>query len=144
MKKRSGTPWKPAGEYSKELGGLTVNLLVRDMPKAIAFAREVLQANIVYEDPDFAALEAQGSKWCLHADHTYNDHPLSGSLAETEVRGVGAELRVMGLDPDGAEARARAAGYTVLAGALDKAHGMREAYILDADGYLWVPSVTPR
>jgi hypothetical protein len=32
----------------------------------------------------------------------------------------------------------------VLAGSLDKAHGMREAYILDADGYLWVPSVTPR
>ena len=67
-----------------------------------------------------------------------------GSPAETEVRGVGAELRVMGLDPDAAEGRARAAGYTVLAGSLDKAHGMREAYILDADGYLWVPSVTPR
>lgn len=85
-KLRTGTPWKPAGEYSKELGGLTVNLLVRDMPRATAFAREVLQATIVYEDPDFAALEAQGAKWCLHADHTYSDHPLSGSLAETEIR----------------------------------------------------------
>tara|TARA_R110002096_G_scaffold215838_8_gene403741 strand:- start:364 stop:705 length:342 start_codon:yes stop_codon:yes gene_type:complete len=112
------------------------------MPNATAFAREVLQATIVYEDPDFAALEAHGSKWCLHADHTYSDHPLFGSLASAEVRGVGAELHVMGLDPDAAEARARAGGYTVLAGSMDKPHGMREAYILDADGYLWVPGVT--
>ena len=142
VKKRTGTPWKPAGEYSKELGGLTVNLLVRDMGKATAFAREVLQATVVYEDPDFAALEAYGAKWCLHADHTYSHHPLSRSLAETETRGIGAELRVLGLNPDAAEARARAAGYHVLAGSLDKPHGMREGYILDPDGYLWVPSVT--
>lgn len=141
MKKRTGTPWKPAAEYSKELGGLTVNLLVRDMPRATAFAREVLQAVVVYEDPDFAALEAPGAKWCLHADHTYSDHPLSGSLAETEIRGIGAEIRLMGLDPDAAEARARAAGYHVLDGARDKPHGMREVYILDPDGYCWVPSV---
>ena len=142
VKKRTGTPWKPAPAYSAELGGLTVNLLVRDMPRATAFAREVLQATIVYEDPDFAAVEAAGAKWCLHADHAYSDHPLAGSLAETPVRGIGAELRVMGLNPDAAEARARAAGYEVLAGAIDKPHGMREAYILDPDGYLWVPSVT--
>ncbi len=142
MKKRTGTPWKPAGEYSKELGGLTVNLLVRDMPRATAFAREVLQATIVYEDPDFAAVEGAGTKWCLHADHAYSDHPLSGSLAETLIRGIGAELRIIGLNPDAAEARARAAGYEVLAGSLDKPHGMREAYILDPDGYLWVPSIT--
>jgi catechol 2,3-dioxygenase-like lactoylglutathione lyase family enzyme len=143
MKKRTGDPWKPAGEYSKELGGLTVNLLVRDVATACAFAREVLQATIIYEDPDFAAVEAQGSKWCLHADHTYANHPLSGSLAETRIRGIGAELRVMGVDPDAAEAGARAAGYDVLAGSLDKPHGMREAYILDPDGYCWVPSITP-
>lgn len=142
VKKRTGTPWKPAPAYSAELGGLTVNLLVRDMPRATAFAREVLQASVVYEDPDFAAVEGHGAKWCLHADHTYADHPLSGSLAETEIRGIGAELRLIGLDPDAAEARARAGGYQVLAGSLDKPHGMREAYILDGDGYLWVPSVT--
>lgn len=144
MKKRTGTPWKPAPQYSKELTGLTVNLLVRDIAKATSFARDVLRATIVYEDPDFAALEAYGTKWCLHADHTYSDHPLSGSLADADIRGVGAELRIMGLDPDTAEARARDAGYTVLAGSVDKPHGLREAYILDADGYLWVPSVAPQ
>lgn len=142
MKKRTGDPWKPAADYSRDLGGLTVNLLVRDISRATVFAREVLEAAVVYEDPDFAAVEGFSSRWCLHADHTYDKHPLSGSLAETDVRGIGVELRVMGCDPDAAEARARSAGYEVLAGALDMAHGMREAYILDADGYCWVPSVT--
>ncbi len=143
--RRTGTPWKPPREYSKELSGLTVNLLVRDIPRATAFAREVLRARVIYEDPDFAALEApretRGAKWCLHADHTYGDHPLFGSLEATGVRGIGAEFRLMGLNPDAAEARARAGGYDVLAGCLDKPHGMREAYLLDPDGYCWVPAV---
>ncbi len=32
-------------------------------------------------------------------------------------------------------------GYTVLAGAADKPHGLREAYVVDADGYVWVPDI---
>ena len=32
-------------------------------------------------------------------------------------------------------------GYTVLAGAMDKPHGLREVYLLDQDGYLWVPGI---
>lgn len=144
MKKRTADPWLPAPAYSRELTGLTVNLLVRDLPRATAFAREVLGAAVVYEDPDFAAVEGFGSKWCLHADHTYNDHPLSGSLAETPVRGIGAELRLIGCDPDAAVERARTNGFAVLAGSLDKPHGMREAYLLDGEGYCWVPSVPAR
>ncbi len=77
----------------------------------------------------------------LHADHTYDDHELSGSLRPDIARGIGVELRLHGCDPDAAEARARAAGYTVLAGAMDKPHGLREAYLVDADGYLWVADV---
>ena len=46
----------------------------------------------------------------------------------------------MGNDVD-AEAVARELGYTVLDGAADKPHGLREVYIVDADGYLWVPDV---
>ena len=141
MKKRTAEPWKPAPAYSKELGGLTVNLLVRDIDRAVMFAREVIGGSVVYSDPDFAAVEGFGCRWCLHADHTYDRHPLSGSLAETRVRGIGVELRLIGCDPDAAEKRARANGFEVLAGALDKPHGLREAYLLDADGYCWVPSV---
>ncbi|MDP7604377.1 MAG: hypothetical protein QF546_11120 [Alphaproteobacteria bacterium] len=40
-----------------------------------------------------------------------------------------------------AEAAARERDFVVLAGAMDKPHGLREAYILDNSGYLWVPDV---
>jgi catechol 2,3-dioxygenase-like lactoylglutathione lyase family enzyme len=118
-----------------------VNLLVKDVEKSIPFMREVLQAEVVYADPDFACLRFGSAQWILHADHTYRDHPLYGSLLETSVRGIGAEMRLHGCDPDEAEAAARRLGYRVLAGAMDKPHGLREAYLLDEDGYTWVPDV---
>ena len=42
---------------------------------------------------------------------------------------------------DVAEAKARELGFTVLAGSIDKPHGLRECVILDDDGYAWVPAV---
>jgi catechol 2,3-dioxygenase-like lactoylglutathione lyase family enzyme len=140
-KKRTGDPWMPAPKYGASLRGLGVNLLVSDVAASVAFAQSVLGAETVYADPDFAVLRLEGSEWMLHADHTYENHPLSGFVAGAEGRGIGAEIRLHGVDPDAAETRARAGGYTVLAGALDKAHGLREVYILDPDGYCWVPDV---
>jgi catechol 2,3-dioxygenase-like lactoylglutathione lyase family enzyme len=139
MKKRDGEPWMDAADYGRSLSGFGVNLLVPDIDAALAFQTKVLEAEVVYADADFAVLDGYGASWMLHADHTYRDHPLFGSLADTPVRGIGCELRLHRCDPDAAEARARDLGYTVLAGAMDKPHGLREAYILDADGYLWVP-----
>ena len=51
------------------------------------------------------------------------------------------EIRLHGIDPDTAEAKAHELGYTVLSGAVDKPHGLREVYLLDGDGYCWVPDV---
>ena len=141
MKKRIGDPWMPAPAYGRSLAGLTVNLIVRDVARTVEFARVVLAAQVVYADVDFAVLRHGAAEWMLHADHTYSDHPLRGSLAAEDVRGIGAELRLHGRDPDAAEAAARQAGYAVLAGGMDKPHGLREAYILDPDGYCWVPDV---
>lgn len=138
MKKRDGDPWMPAGAYSKSLTGFGVNLLVQDVAASVAFAIEVLEAEAIYSDPDFAVMRAQGAEWILHADHTYDSHPLHGSLTEGAHRGVGVELRLHNMDPDAAEARARARGDVIFAGALDKGHSLREAYIIDPDGYLWV------
>ena len=138
MKKHEGDPWMPADAYSKSLKGFGVNLLVQDVPVAVAFAIEVLEAEAFYADPDFAFMRAQGVEWTLHADHTYDSHPIHGSLAEGAHRGVGVELRLHNMDPDAAEARARARGDVIFAGALDKGHGLREAYMFDPDGYLWV------
>ncbi len=141
MKLRDGDPWMPAADYGRSLSGLGINLLVVEIARAIAFATKVLAAETIYADPDFAVLSAQASQWMLHADHTYDDHPLTGSLGLELARGVGVELRLYGRDPDAAEANARARGDTILAGAMDKPHGLREVFIIDPDGYLWVPSV---
>lgn len=141
MKLRTGDPWMPAPDYGRSLRGLSVNLLVRDIAASLPFHRDVLAAEVVYHDPDFAVLRRGEIEWMLHADHTYQEHPLHDQLAPGLGRGIGAELRLHGRDPDAAEAAARQLGFTVLAETRDKPHGLREVYLLDADGYLWVPDV---
>lgn len=141
MKLRTADPWMPAAEYSRSLQGLTINLLVKDVAVALRFQRQVLDAEVVYSDPDFAVLRGYGSEWLLHADHAYQDHKMAAVVAGVEARGAGVELRLHGCDPDAAEARARALDYLVLDGATDKAHGLREAYLVDPDGYVWVADV---
>ncbi|MFQ5784493.1 MAG: VOC family protein [Alphaproteobacteria bacterium] len=140
-KRGAREPWMAPAAYGRSLTDLTVNLLSRDVAAALRFHREVLDAEVVYCDPDFAVLRRGAAEWMLHADHTYDRHPLYGSLKAEIARGVGAELRLHGRDPDAAEAAARRLGYTVLDGASDKPHGLREVYIIDPDGYMWVADV---
>lgn len=121
--------------------GIGVNLLVTDIARALHFQTTVLQAEIRYWDQEFAIVQSNGTTWMLHHDRTYHSHPLRGIAESADGRGAGLELRLYGRDPDVAEAAAIALGATVLATAADKPHGLREAYILDDDGYLWVPSV---
>lgn len=140
-KKRTGDPWMPASHYARTLEGLTVNLLVKDIARALPFHRQVLGATLVYSDPDIAVLRYAGAEWMLHADHTYDQHPLHAALVEAASRGLGAELRLHGRDPDAAEREARRLGFEVMEPAADKAHGLREAFLRDSDGYVWVPDV---
>lgn len=142
MKKRVGdSPISPP-EYGRSLQNLTVNLLVRDLERAILFQRDVLQANIIYSDPDLAIVEGQGSQWMLHSDHTYLGHPLHWVANSTMQRGAGLEIRLHGRDPDAAEAAARKHGFSILKAATDQPdHGLREAHIADDEGYIWVPDV---
>ncbi|MDH3688523.1 MAG: hypothetical protein OEU36_03435 [Gammaproteobacteria bacterium] len=141
MKKSTTESWMPADEYGRSLSGLSVNLLVKDIDVSLPFHRDVLAAEVIYSDPDFAVLNGFGAEWMLHADHTYLDNPMIGIVSALEGRGGGVELRLHGRDPDEAEAVARRLDYIVLQGAMDKPHGLREAYIIDSDGYVWVPDV---
>ena len=141
MKLATQSAWMPASEYGRKLRGLGINLIVRDVSKALRFQSEVLAADILYSDPDFAAMRAFDSEWMVHADHTYDRHPINGILSECPERGIGIEIRLYGRDPDEAESVAQALGFEVLASASDKPHGLRETYIFDQDGYLWVPGV---
>ncbi|MEM5492589.1 hypothetical protein [Hoeflea sp. AS16] len=143
--KRSKEPWMAADDFGRSLPrGIGINLLVRDMAAEIAFCRDCLGAMILDSDEDFAAIELCGSVFMLHADHSYSNHPLSGIVAGAETRGAGVEIRVYGLDPDKVETRARARGDHVLAGSLDKPHGLRECFIVDPEGYVWVPGIQIR
>jgi uncharacterized glyoxalase superfamily protein PhnB len=74
----------------------------------------------------------------LHADHTYGDHPLLALTGDGALRGAGVEIRMHDHDPDAAAETAARLGHTVLAAAADKPHGLREVYIADPDGYVWV------
>jgi len=140
VKKRSGEPWMPADEFGRDLNGFSVNLLVRDVGQAASFQADVLGMEVFYADADFALVRGVGAQWMLHADHTYQDHPMHGIAINAEGRGAGLELRLYGLDPDAIEQRAREQGYTVLESCTDKPHGMRECFLIDDDGYVWVPS----
>ena len=114
--KRSGAAWMPADEYGRSLPKFSVNLLVRDVQTSLPFYRDVLGAKVHYADEDFAALNLAGAEFMLHADHSYDHHPLHKYVGEVAAgrRGLGAELRVMGVDPDAAEARAKAAGALIV------------------------------
>jgi catechol 2,3-dioxygenase-like lactoylglutathione lyase family enzyme len=135
----------PAEEYGRSLQGLGINLLVRDVTRSVAFARDVLGASVAYADKDFAVLRyacgPSRAEWMLHSDGTYHSNPLLGLIGDAQVRGVGVEVRLYHCDPDAAVERAKAHGHHVLSEAADKPHGLREAYILDPDGYCWVPAV---
>ena len=132
-----------AEEYGRSLKGLGINLLVRDIGRSVAFATDVLGATVAVADKDFAVLRyAKGrtaAEWMLHADGTYHANPLLALLEDSAARGLGLEIRLYDCDPDAAVARAIAQGHHVLQEATDKPHGLREAYILDPDGYCWVP-----
>ena len=130
-----------ADVYGQSLQGLTINLISENLERALIFQQVVLGADIVYHDNDFSAVRGYGAQWMIHADHTYDNHPLNTTLAQLTHRGGAVELRLHGCDPDMAQAHAIAQKFTVLQGAADKPHGLREAYLLDSDGYLWVPDV---
>ncbi|TPN47856.1 MULTISPECIES: hypothetical protein [unclassified Mesorhizobium] len=139
--KRTKTPWMKAEDFGRSLArGIGVNLLVSDMAAMEAFCRDVLGAHMIYADEDFAAIELLGSVFMLHADHSYLDNPMTGVVAGIETRGAGIELRLYGADPDAVEAAALEHGHIVLAGTIDKPHGLRECHIVGPDGYVFVPS----
>ena len=71
MKLRKKDPWKSASEYSKDLSGLTINLLVEDIKHTLQFLQKIIKAKIIYQDPDFAAIEGFGSRWCIPVSYTH-------------------------------------------------------------------------
>jgi hypothetical protein len=129
-----------AHAYGRALRGWGVNILVSDVTACCRFTAEVLGIQTRYQDREFAILRHGNADWMLHSDSTYDNHPLLSLTAGDGIRGGGIELRVYGVDPDAAVDRAVAAGYEIFQAPTDKPHGLREAYIVGPDYYIWVPS----
>ena len=129
-----------AGVFGAGLRGLGLNIVVRDVRTTAAFLETVFGMGIHRLSADFAIVTYGDTVFQLHSDGTYASNPLLALLPENPPRGCGIELRLYDSDPEVAAARAEAAGGTILQPPTDKPHGLREAYILDPDGYVWVPS----
>lgn len=139
MKKRPDdtAPWMPGFRYGALLPALSLNFLVRDTEASATFYRTVFGAEVHYADLDFAAVRVGSAEVMLHADHTHDSHPWHAALVAGEMRGLGAQIRLLGIDPDEVAARARSQGVTIIEGPHDKGHGWREVLIRDLDGYEW-------
>ena len=129
-----------AEDFGASLTGLGVNILVTDVRETARFLAEVFDMGIHRLSADFAIVTYGTQVFQLHSDGTYHSNPLQGLLPENPPRGAGLELRLYDSDPEQAVAKAKEAGGTILQEPTDKPHGLREAYILDRDGYAWVPS----
>ncbi|MDU8927717.1 VOC family protein [Alisedimentitalea sp. MJ-SS2] len=129
-----------ANDFGASLRGLGLNVLVRDVRATAGFLQSVFGIGIHQLTDDFAIATYGEEVFQLHADSTYSRHPLLHMLPENPPRGAGLEIHLYDTDPDEAVQKAEATGATILTAPTDKPHGLREAHILDADGYCWVPS----
>lgn len=129
-----------AQAFGASLRGIGLNLVVRDVKARCAMLETVFGTKSHQPTADFAIVTYGDQVFQLHSDGTYGNNPLLGLLPEAGARGAGIEIRLYDSDPDLAVAKAQSAGMHVLQPAMDKPHGLREAYLLDADGYAWVPS----
>ena len=133
-KKRTGEPWISAADYGRLLPPFSINLLVRDIETSVRPAP--LDRNV-----DFGALKVGGAEVQLHADHAYEGHPWFPRLAGGEPRGLGAELRLLGLDPVSIEEKSLRSGAKVVKPVTERGHGWREVMVEDPDGYVWAVGV---
>ena len=138
-----------AAEVGRALRGFGLNLLCRQVIPLAESIASVLEMRVIRANDDYAIIAgpqvAKSLIIQLHADATYHANPLPsllpgpGAGAGAGARGAGAEFRLFDMDPDAAARRAEVAGWYILQPPTDKPHGLRECYLLDLEGYCWVP-----
>lgn len=127
-------------DVGRALSAFGVNLLVRNGQRTAAFLIEALGFTQIRLGDGYGLFRLGSVLIQIHEDTSYTGNPLPSLLPESGPRGAGVELRLFECDPDVAETCAKGRGDVVLRETLDRPHGLRECYILDPDGYCWVPS----
>lgn len=134
----------PGEIVGKSLTGLGINLLVRDIKRSCSFLEDIFNMKIIRADNDFAIARYANQIFLLHSDASYSENPLPCLLPENGARGAGVEIRLYTTDPDEAEKKAKQQekvhNCTLFKTCSDRPHGLRECYILDENGYCFVPS----
>lgn len=130
-----------AGDFGRALEGVGINLLTRDILAKVHFLETLFGMTAHQTTADFAIMTYRGSVFQIHADTTFAGHPQYGLLPEAGARGAGAGFYVFNSDPDLVVAKVHdVEGASILQDPQDKPHGLREAAILDPEGYVWLPA----
>lgn len=129
-----------ASEFGASLSGIGINIIVSDVERTAQFLLDVFGMTPFRVSKDFAIIQHQGHIFQLHGDGAYHSNPLLSLIPENPPRGGGIEIQLYNTDPDIAAEKAVQYGGHLLQDPKDKPHGLRECYILCADGYAWVPS----
>ena len=139
---RNEDPCDGVATLSRSLpNGVWLNLIVDNVDASLAFQKTVLGADVIYADDAFALVAFVETYWMVHSKKTYEAHPLYPRLPAGAQPHAGLEIRVQGANPDAAAQTARRDGHRVVQEPTDTEHGLRETFILDPDGYVWVPSI---
>ena len=129
-----------ADQFGGSLTGVGINILENDVQRTVNFLQHVFALRCHQVTADFAIVSHGTHVFQLHADHTYHSHPMINLLPDNPPRGSGIEIRLYDCDPDAAVKNAEKYEFYVLEPALNKPHGLREAFIQCHDGYVWCPS----
>lgn len=128
-------------ELGRQMRGVGVNLLCRDVSRMAAFLGGCLGLTLHRVEADFALAGHGEALIQVHSDAAFGAHPLSALLPDNPPRGAGVQVYLFGIDPDLACLRAEAAGGLVVEPPTDKPHGLREATILAPEGQAFSPAV---
>lgn len=115
--------------------GLRVELFVRDVPRSVAFYRDILGFETLREAPSgYTSIACQGAVFGLNdAAQVSGAHP-ARPRADHPV-GLGIELVLVVEDVAGLHARACSSGRTDVSALVAQPWGLTDFRVVDPDGY---------
>jgi catechol 2,3-dioxygenase-like lactoylglutathione lyase family enzyme len=112
----------------------SIDLIVRDVPRAVAFFRDVVGVTVVQQFERFAELEAQSVKLLLSPDALVPVAPVAGTILHFEETDLASAM-----------ARAQSFGSDIVSGPLKTDWGTESVLVQGPEGVLvdffrWAPA----